>query len=85
MLNETGYLPAANHTYCTGNMNWCGKKVTLGASEYFVMGDNREHSSDGRFFGPVNISYFSGLAWLRLWPLTNINFVPRTTYPPVIQ
>jgi signal peptidase I len=85
VLNETGYLPAENHTYCTGNMAWCGKKVTLGASEYFVLGDNREHSSDGRFFGPVDQSYFSGMAWLRLWPFANVGFISRTDYPPVAQ
>jgi len=85
-LNESGYLPAANHTYCTGTMPWCGKRVTLKAGEYFVLGDNREHSSDGRFFGPVDQSqFFSGLAWLRLWPLDRVGFIPRAMYPPVVQ
>lgn len=86
ILNETGYLPKENHTYCTGQTPWCGRKITLAAGEYFVMGDNREHSSDSRFFGPVNQSeFFSGLAWLRLWPLNEISFIPRTDYPPVVQ
>ncbi len=85
VLNEKGYLPDENPTYCITPTAWCGQKVTLGANEYYVMGDNREHSSDSRFFGPVDRSYFAGLAWLRLWPLTDIRFVPRTQYPPVIQ
>ena len=86
ILNEVGYLPKTNKTYCTGDTAWCGKKVTLGPDEYFVLGDNREHSSDGRFFGPVNRSqFFSGMAWLRLWPLDRLGFIPRTEYPPVIQ
>jgi signal peptidase I len=85
-LDERGYLPTGNHTYCNGTMAWCGKKVTLAPDTYFVMGDNREHSSDGRFFGPVNkTQFFSGLAWLRLWPLDSIGFIPRTTYPAVLQ
>lgn len=85
-LNESGYLPKENPTYCSGNTTWCGRKITLKDDEYFVLGDNREHSSDGRFFGPVNKSqFFAGLAWLRLWPFSRISFIPRTTYPPVNQ
>lgn len=85
VVNEKGYLPATNPTYCGQNTTWCGTKVTLKTDEYFMMGDNREHSSDSRFFGPVNISYFAGMAWLRLWPLNEISFIPRTQYPPVVQ
>lgn len=84
-LNESQYLPRANPTYCGSNTTFCGTKITLGPTEYFMMGDNREHSSDSRFFGPVDYSFFSGMAWLRLWPLDKINFIGRTTYPPVVQ
>ncbi|MCC6934130.1 MAG: signal peptidase I [Candidatus Yanofskybacteria bacterium] len=82
---EAGYLPRENPTYCSGTSAWCGTKVLLEPNHYFVMGDNREHSSDSRFFGPVDRSYFAGLAWLRLWPLNKISFIPRTEYPPVVQ
>ena len=34
--------------------------VTLGESEYFVLGDNREDSLDSRDFGPVKKSQISG-------------------------
>ena len=82
---EKGYLPETNPTYCGSNTTYCGTRVTLADQEYYVMGDNREHSSDSRFFGPVNISYFAGMAWLRLWPLDKISFIPRTQYPPIVQ
>lgn len=85
VVSEQGYLPATNPTYCGTNTTWCGVKVTLKAAEYFMMGDNREHSSDSRFFGPVDKSFFAGMAWLRLWPFNEVGFISRTEYPPVVQ
>ncbi|MBP6885888.1 MAG: signal peptidase I [Candidatus Pacebacteria bacterium] len=84
---EKGYLPSSNPTFCSLSTNplYCGTKVTLGEDEYFVMGDNREHSSDSRMFGPVKKSHFAGIAWLRLFPFDEISFIPRTEYPPVVE
>jgi signal peptidase I len=33
-----------------------------------MMGDNRNHSSDSRAFGPVNRSFIVGEALIRYWP-----------------
>ncbi len=41
----------------------------------FVMGDNREHSSDARFFGPIEIDTIVGRAFLKVWPVTDIGFL----------
>src|ERR1035437_1354960 len=49
---------------------------TLKSNEYFVMGDNRIASSDSRYWGPVTKNLFVGKAFLRLFPITNIDILP---------
>ncbi len=36
--------------------------VTLGEGEYLMIGDNRDNSTDGRFFGPVELEQITGKA-----------------------
>lgn len=45
--------------------------ITLGTDEYFVMGDNRNNSSDSRdsMVGNIHKKDILGRAWLRIWPL----------------
>ncbi len=47
-------------------------KVTLGADEYFLMGDNRMHSHDSRAFGPVKRERITGRVLLRAWPVNDL-------------
>lgn len=51
--------------------------VTLGEDEYFVMGDNRNHSEDSRFMlvGNINKDRFLGKVTMRIWPLDKYGFV----------
>lgn len=44
------------------------KTWQIGPTEYFVMGDNRNHSDDSRVFGPVDQRFIVGEALLRYWP-----------------
>lgn len=51
--------------------------VTLGEDEYFVMGDNRNHSSDSRTeqVGNIHRGDIIGRAWVRIWPLDKMSLL----------
>jgi signal peptidase I len=64
---------------------WTSRGITgpieLGPDEFFVMGDNRNHSSDSRSFGPVQRHYIVGEVLVRYWPPESWGIVTRIGAP----
>jgi len=58
-----------------------GKKmVTLGADEYYVMGDNRDESLDSRKFGPITRDEVIGRVWIRGLPFSRLGVMEIPVY-----
>jgi signal peptidase I len=74
-VNGQPLAEAYTHDLPTPCYSICGP-LTLGADEYFVMGDNRPNSRDSRSFGPISGQQIIGRVILRYWPLDEFEFYP---------
>ncbi len=75
---EESYLPATFITEAGAYTR--DRDVNLGASEYFVAGDNRSHSSDSRAWGPIKDTEIVGRAFFRYWPAAQVGLVEHFVY-----
>ena len=57
-----------------------GEKYVVPEGNYFVMGDNRPHSSDSRAWGPITKKVITGKAWLIYYPFNLGGFVETPNY-----
>ena len=65
-LNEP-YLKEGVTTKINGKNPYCDLIVPENC--VFVMGDNRDHSTDSRAFGCIPLEKIEGKVWIRFWPL----------------
>ena len=79
VLDES-YIPKGTKTL-TGS----DKKIvtTIPSDSYFVMGDNREHSSDSREWGNLPRANIVGRSWLTVKPLDRFGFQHHVSYPGI--
>ena len=81
-LDETAYLDSSIYT---GGEEYLheGETITVPANEYFVCGDNREHSSDSRSFGPIEKSAIKGKAWIVYYPFNSFRIATGQAYKTI--
>ena len=66
------------YTLYTGDYAW-GPQY-LEEDEYFVLGDNRNSSSDSHNWGPLDGEAIIGKAWISYWPPKHLGLVPHYSY-----
>ena len=59
------------------NIGLAAEPIVLGEDEYFVMGDNRNNSTDSRYpqVGNIKREDIIGRAWVRIWPFSSFGIL----------
>lgn len=74
---DESYLGDQNHN--TEQLRF-REPVILEADEYFVMGDNRNHSSDSREWGELTKQNIEGRTWFIALPFADFHFISPPSY-----
>ena len=66
--------------YLNAPTNYIYGPQTIEPGHYFVLGDNRNNSSDSHSWGAIASSTIIGRAWFVYWPPTDWGAVPHYSY-----
>ncbi len=77
-LLEESYLPAETKTTIAGID--APYESTLGPEQFFVLGDNRPHSSDSRNWGPLDRRFIIGRSGFILYPANSFRAIASPNY-----
>jgi len=56
-----------------------GQSILVSPDEYFVFGDNRNHSSDSREWGPITKAEIVGKVFFRYWPVSSFGLIHHSS------
>lgn len=70
-----GFLLAEPYLWPPGRATYPNLISTLNRGEYFVLGDNRDASSDSRTWGALHRAFITGRVVFRAWPLSGFGWV----------
>ena len=76
---DESYLDDSVKTYIKNDPSM-NLEVTLADDEYFVLGDNREHSSDSREWGILPYKNIVGKAWFSVYPWNIFGVINTPNY-----
>ena len=68
-------------TYCNQRVGTACPPYTVPEDSVFVLGDNRDNSSDSRVIGMIPEDNIIGKAWFTYWPTDYFGPVPHEDYP----
>ncbi len=73
---------AIRESYLKEPIAYSQEPRAIGRDEYFVLGDNRNNSSDSHNWGNVPFKAIGGKAWFIYWPLERLGIIPSPQYAP---
>ncbi len=75
VMNDTKHKIDPSDFTARSDFNKYNNGITVPENYVLPLGDNRDNSRDGRYFGPVNQSEINGRVLSRFWPLNRISYL----------